>query len=91
MAITVLGDGCRYCQPQETIDYLLQQMVYDHLENEDNQEQIEEQLVELIKVVIRYEALHRAKGTADSEAKEEINAELATRFEATLAKSRGDK
>lgn len=35
----------------------------------------------------RYEALHRAKGTADSTAKAEVNAELASRFEATIAKA----
>lgn len=35
----------------------------------------------------RYEALHRAKGTAESTAKAEVNAELATRFEATIAKA----
>jgi NCAIR mutase (PurE)-related protein len=54
MAITVLGDGCRYCQPQEHIDYLLQQMVYDNIEHDEIQEQLEEQLVELIKVLVRY-------------------------------------
>lgn len=35
----------------------------------------------------RYEALHRAKGTAESTAKAEVNAELASRFEATIAKA----
>ncbi|SFB74620.1 hypothetical protein SAMN05216344_102208 [Polaromonas sp. OV174] len=35
----------------------------------------------------RYEALHRAKGTEDSDAKAEVNAALATRFEATIAKT----
>ena len=35
----------------------------------------------------KYEALHRAKGTTESDAKAEVNAALATRFEATLAKS----
>lgn len=35
----------------------------------------------------RYEALHRAKGTDDSTAKAEVNAALATRFEATIAKA----
>jgi hypothetical protein len=33
----------------------------------------------------RYEALHRAKGTDDSTAKAEVNAALASRFEATIA------
>lgn len=35
----------------------------------------------------RYEALHRAKGTAESDAKAELNAALAARFEATIAKA----
>lgn len=35
----------------------------------------------------RYETLHRAKGTADSTAKAEVNAELAARFEATIARA----
>jgi len=47
-------------------------------------------LIEAAKVLRKYEALHRAKGTADSEAKAEINAELATRFEATIAKAKGE-
>jgi len=34
-----------------------------------------------------YEALHRAKGTNDSTAKAEVNAALAARFEATIAKA----
>lgn len=38
----------------------------------------------------KYEKLHRAKGTADSFMKAEVNAELASRFEATLAKARGE-
>lgn len=33
----------------------------------------------------KYETLHRAKGTADSLAKAEVNAELASRFEQTIA------
>ncbi|KPA95404.1 hypothetical protein [Pseudomonas asplenii] len=33
----------------------------------------------------KYEALHRAKGTADSLTKAEVNAELASRFEQTIA------
>ena len=33
----------------------------------------------------KYEVLHRAKGTVDSTAKAEVNAELASQFEATLA------
>ena len=35
----------------------------------------------------RYETLHRAKGTDDSTAKAEVNAALASRFEATIAKA----
>ncbi|WP_277963847.1 hypothetical protein [Pseudomonas sp. RIT-To-2] len=35
----------------------------------------------------RYETLHRAKGTPDSTAKAEVNATLAARFEATIAKA----
>ncbi|SIS23124.1 hypothetical protein SAMN05428955_3418 [Pseudomonas sp. 7SR1] len=35
----------------------------------------------------RYEALHRVKGTAESLEKAEVNAGLATRFEATIAKA----
>lgn len=34
-----------------------------------------------------YEALHRAKGTEDSLRKAEVNAALAQRFEATIAKA----
>lgn len=34
-----------------------------------------------------YEALHRAKGTAESTEKAEVNARLATRFEQTIAKA----
>lgn len=35
----------------------------------------------------RYESLHRAKGTDDSTVKAEVNATLAARFEATIAKA----
>lgn len=35
----------------------------------------------------RYESLHRAKGTAESDAKAEVNAGLASRFEATIRKA----
>jgi hypothetical protein len=34
-----------------------------------------------------YETLHRAKGTAESTAKAEVNAKLAARFEVTIAKA----
>lgn len=37
----------------------------------------------------RYETLHRAKGTAESDEKAEVNARLASRFEATIAKATG--
>lgn len=37
----------------------------------------------------RYESYHRAKGTPESDAKAKVNAELATRFEATVAKATG--
>ena len=35
----------------------------------------------------RYEQSHRAKGTEESTAKAEVNADLATRFEATIRKA----
>lgn len=35
----------------------------------------------------QYEKLHRAKGTPDSLAKAEVNADLASRFEQTIAKA----
>lgn len=35
----------------------------------------------------RYEELHRAKGASESDAKAEVNASLAARFEATIAKA----
>ena len=38
-----------------------------------------------------YEALHRAKETAESTAKADVNAALAARFEATIAKATGGK
>lgn len=37
----------------------------------------------------RYETLHRAKGTAEGDEKAEVNARLASRFEATIAKATG--
>jgi hypothetical protein len=42
---------------------------------------------EAVATLRRYEALHRAKGTVDSTAKAEVNAELAARFDATIAKA----
>lgn len=60
----------------------------------DNQKAVEVQrdalLTDLGEAAItlrRYEALHRAKGTDDSTAKAEVNAALASRFEATIAKA----
>lgn len=38
-----------------------------------------------------YEALHREKGTEESTAKAEVNATLAARFEATIARARGEE
>lgn len=37
----------------------------------------------------KYEVLHRGKGTAESDAKAEVNGALAIRFEATIAKATG--
>lgn len=42
-------------------------------------------LIEAAATLRRYEALHRAKGTDESTAKAEVNAALASRFEATIA------
>lgn len=50
-------------------------------------EQRDQLLVDLIEAAAtlrRYEVLHRAKGTPDSDAKAEVNAALAARFEATI-------
>ncbi|ELF6206825.1 hypothetical protein RNI54_003655 [Pseudomonas putida] len=44
-----------------------------------------EDLVAAAAQLRKYETLHRAKGTADSLAKAEVNAELAARFEKTIA------
>lgn len=44
-------------------------------------------LIEAAATLRRYESLHRAKDTAESTAKAEVNAELAARFEATIAKA----
>lgn len=44
-------------------------------------------LTEAAATLRRYEALHRAKGTAESSEKAEVNAALASRFEATLAQA----
>ncbi|WP_125922954.1 hypothetical protein [Pseudomonas sp. p106] len=43
-------------------------------------------LIEAASTLRRYEALHRAKNTDDSLKKAEVNAELALRFERTIAK-----
>ena len=44
-------------------------------------------LVEAAAMLRRYEALHRAKGTAESTEKAEVNAAAAARFELTIAKA----
>lgn len=44
-------------------------------------------LQEAATILRKYEAYHRAKGTEESTAKAEVNAALATRFEATLAQA----
>lgn len=44
-------------------------------------------LVVAAETLRRYEALHRAKGTAESLEKAEVNAGLASRFEQTIAKA----
>jgi len=46
-------------------------------------------LVEAAAILRRYEGYHRAKNTEESTAKAEVNAQLAARFEATIAKARG--
>jgi hypothetical protein len=47
-------------------------------------------LREAASILRKYEALHRAKGTDESTAKAEVNAALAVRFEATIAKATGE-
>jgi hypothetical protein len=47
-------------------------------------------LVDAASQLRTYEALHRAKGTEESTAKAEVNAALAARFEATIARARGE-
>ncbi|WP_144933969.1 hypothetical protein [Pseudomonas alabamensis] len=44
-------------------------------------------LIEAAAHLRQYEKLHRAKGTPDSLAKAEVNADLASRFEQTIAKA----
>jgi len=44
-------------------------------------------LVDAAATLRRYETLHRAKNTDDSLKKAEVNAELASRFERTIAKA----
>ncbi|MCE0850681.1 hypothetical protein LU689_12245 [Pseudomonas asiatica] len=44
-------------------------------------------LVDAAATLRRYEALHRAKGTADSLVKAEVNAKLASRFEQTITQA----
>ena len=50
-------------------------------------EEILADLREAASTLRRYEALHRAKGTAESTEKAEVNAGLASRFEQTIAKA----
>jgi hypothetical protein len=45
-------------------------------------------LTEAAATLRRYESLHRAKGSDESTAKAEVNAALASRFEATIAKAK---
>ena len=52
--------------------------------NNHDLERLRSNLELAAKTLRRYEALHRAKGTAESLKKAEANAELATRFEATV-------
>ena len=51
--------------------------------------QLTADLTEVASTLRRYEKLHRAKGTAESTEKAEVNAALAARFEATIAKESG--
>lgn len=44
-------------------------------------------LIEAAAQLRKYETLHRAKATTDSMAKAEVNAELASRFEQTIAQA----
>jgi hypothetical protein len=75
---------------------MVSNFLYDHssrAENEANAKLIAaapdllEDLREAAATLRRYETLHRAKGTDDSMAKAEVNAALASRFEATIAKA----
>lgn len=49
-----------------------------------------EDLIDAAAQLRTYEALHRAKGTEESTTKAEVNAALASRFEATIARARGE-
>lgn len=48
------------------------------------------QLKTAAKTLRKYEELHRAKGTEESTAKAEVNAELAKRFEESIYKATGE-
>jgi Ribonuclease G/E len=48
-------------------------------------------LIEAAAILRKYEGYHRAKNTDESTAKAEVNAALAARFEATIAKARGEQ
>ena len=41
-------------------------------------------------ILRKYETLHRAKNTEESTAKAEVNADLASRFESTISRARGE-
>ena len=46
-------------------------------------------LVDAAALLRRYEELHRAKGTEDSNKKADVNAAMASRFERTIAQATG--
>lgn len=69
-------------------DGLLSATVPYHALKAQNKELLAD-LQEAAATLRRYETLHRAKGTADSDVKAEVNATLASRFEATIAKATG--
>ena len=52
-----------------------------------NRDELLSDLQEATATLRRYETSHRAKGTEESTVKAEVNAQLAARFEATIAKA----
>lgn len=56
-------------------------------EGQDIADELLDDLREAATTLRHYEKHHRAKGTVDSDAKAEVNATLASRFEATIAKA----